>query len=34
MYFILMVQREGFGNGDASDLRKTLQEIAVSAVTD
>jgi CubicO group peptidase (beta-lactamase class C family) len=34
MYFILMVQREGFGNGDASELRKTLQEIAVSAVTD
>jgi CubicO group peptidase (beta-lactamase class C family) len=34
MYFILMVQREGFGNGDASELRRTLQEIAVSAVTD
>ncbi len=34
MYFILMVQREGFGNGDASELRKTLQEIAVGAVTD
>lgn len=34
MCFILMVQREGFGNGDASELRKTLQELAVAAVTD
>jgi CubicO group peptidase (beta-lactamase class C family) len=34
MYFILMVQREGFGNGDASDLRKALQSGAVAAVTD
>ncbi len=34
MYFILMVQREGFGNADGSDLRKTLQSLAVAAVTD
>jgi CubicO group peptidase (beta-lactamase class C family) len=34
MYFILMVQRENFGNGDASELRRTLQALAVAAVTD
>jgi CubicO group peptidase (beta-lactamase class C family) len=34
MYFILMVQREGFGNGDQSDLRKLLQQAGVAAVTD
>ena len=32
MIFILMVQRSGFPNGDASDLRKSLQSIAVAAV--
>jgi CubicO group peptidase (beta-lactamase class C family) len=32
MIFILMVQRSGFPNGDASDLRKSLQSIAVSAI--
>jgi len=32
MIFILMVQRAGFGNGDASDLRKSLQTIAVAAI--
>jgi CubicO group peptidase (beta-lactamase class C family) len=31
MIFVLMVQRSGFPNGDASDLRKSLQSIAVSA---
>jgi len=34
MYFVLLVQRSGFPNGDASDLRKSLQELAVAAVTD
>jgi len=34
MYFILLVQRQGFGNGDASNLRRVLQSVAVSAVTD
>jgi CubicO group peptidase (beta-lactamase class C family) len=32
MIFILMVQRSGFPNGDASDLRKSLQSIAVAAI--
>lgn len=30
MIFILMVQRSGFPNGDASDLRKSLQSISVA----
>jgi CubicO group peptidase (beta-lactamase class C family) len=34
LYVILMVQRAGFGNGDASDLRKALQDLAVAALTD
>ena len=32
--FILMVQRSGFPNGDASDLRKSLQTIAAAALKD
>jgi len=32
MIFILMVQRSGFPNGDAADLRKSLQSIAVAAI--
>ncbi len=32
MIFILLVQRSGFPNGDASDLRKSLQTIAVDAI--
>jgi CubicO group peptidase (beta-lactamase class C family) len=32
MIYILMVQRSGFPNGDASDLRKSLQSIAVAAL--
>ncbi len=32
MFFILLVQRSGFGNGDASDLRRELQSTAVSAI--
>lgn len=34
MYFILLIQRSGFGNGDASELRKALQSIAVSAIVE
>jgi CubicO group peptidase (beta-lactamase class C family) len=30
--YILMVQRSGFPNGDASDLRKSLQSIAAAAL--
>lgn len=32
--YILMIQRQGFGNGDDSDIRKTFQEIAASAIID
>jgi CubicO group peptidase (beta-lactamase class C family) len=32
--YILMVQRSGFPNGDASDLRKSLQSIAAAALKD
>lgn len=32
MIFVLMIQRTGFGNGDASDVRRTLQELAVQAI--
>ena len=34
IFFVLLVQRSGFPNGDASDLRKALQSIAASAITD
>lgn len=34
MIFILMVQRSGFPNGDASDLRKSLQTLGVAAFKD
>lgn len=34
MIFVLMIQRTGFGNGDASELRRTLQQLAVEAVND
>jgi CubicO group peptidase (beta-lactamase class C family) len=34
MMMILLVQRSGFPNGDASDLRQSLQELAVAALTD
>jgi CubicO group peptidase (beta-lactamase class C family) len=33
-YYILLVQREGFGNGDASELRRALQERAAAALRD
>jgi len=32
MIFVLMIQRTGFGNSDASDIRKGFQEIAVRGV--
>jgi len=32
MIFVLMIQRAGFGNGDASELRDALQDLAVKAV--
>lgn len=32
MIFVLMIQRTGFGNSDASDIRKDFQEIAVKGV--
>jgi CubicO group peptidase (beta-lactamase class C family) len=34
MIFVLMVQRTGFGNSDAADLRRDLQQAAVDAVID
>jgi CubicO group peptidase (beta-lactamase class C family) len=30
--YILMIQRQGFGNGDASDIRKAFQKIAAEAI--
>jgi CubicO group peptidase (beta-lactamase class C family) len=32
LYFVLMIQREGFGNGDQSPIRKTLQDIGEAAL--
>ena len=32
MIFILMIQRTGFGNGDASNVRNAFQTIAVDAL--
>jgi CubicO group peptidase (beta-lactamase class C family) len=32
MYFVLMIQRQGFGNGDMSDVRKALQAAGVDAI--
>ncbi|MFH1924399.1 MAG: serine hydrolase domain-containing protein [Planctomycetota bacterium] len=34
MIFVLMIQRTGFGNGDASDIRRAFQELAVGAIRD
>jgi CubicO group peptidase (beta-lactamase class C family) len=34
MMMILLVQRVGFANGDASEPRKSFQELAVAALTD
>ena len=30
--YVLMIQRTGFGNGDASDIRAGFQDLAVKAV--
>lgn len=30
--YILMIQRQGFGNGDASDIRKGFQKLAAAAI--
>ena len=32
MIFVLMIQRTGFGNGDAADIRRVFQELAVKAI--
>jgi CubicO group peptidase (beta-lactamase class C family) len=32
--YILMIQRQGFGNGDASDIRNSFQRIAAEAITE
>ena len=32
MIFVLMIQRTGFGNGDASEIRKAFQQLAVDAL--
>jgi CubicO group peptidase (beta-lactamase class C family) len=32
VFYILMIQREGFGNGDQSEMRRTLQRIGSAAL--
>src|SRR6185436_5284690 len=32
LYFVLMIQRRNFGNGDMSDIRKALQDIGEAAL--
>jgi CubicO group peptidase (beta-lactamase class C family) len=32
--YILMIQRQGFGNGDASDIRNSFQKIAAEAIVE
>ena len=32
MIFVLLIQRTGFGNGDASKIREVFQELAVRGV--
>jgi CubicO group peptidase (beta-lactamase class C family) len=34
MFFILMVQRQGFGDGDALPMRKTVQAVGAAAAVD
>jgi CubicO group peptidase (beta-lactamase class C family) len=34
MIFVLMVQRTGFGNSDAADLRRDLQQLAIDAIVE
>ena len=33
LFVVLLIQRTGLPNADASPMRKTLQELAVQAVT-
>ena len=33
LYFVLMIQRRNFGNGDMSDIRKALQDIGEAALS-
>ena len=32
MIFVLMIQRIGFGNGDASDIRREFQQLAIESL--
>ena len=32
-YYVLMIQRQGFGNGDQSDVRRALQRLGSAALT-
>jgi CubicO group peptidase (beta-lactamase class C family) len=32
--YILMIQRQGFGNGDQADVRRVFQRLAANAVVD
>jgi CubicO group peptidase (beta-lactamase class C family) len=32
IFYVLMIQREGFGNGDMSEIRKTLQDLGAAAL--
>jgi CubicO group peptidase (beta-lactamase class C family) len=32
-YYVLMIQRQGFGNGDQSDVRRALQKLGSAALT-
>ena len=32
MLYVLMIQRQGFGNGDQSDVRRTFQRIGAAAI--
>jgi CubicO group peptidase (beta-lactamase class C family) len=33
VFYVLMIQRQGFGNGDQSEIRKVFQKIGAAAVT-
>jgi CubicO group peptidase (beta-lactamase class C family) len=32
VFYVLMIQRQGFGNGDQSEVRKVFQKIGAAAV--
>jgi hypothetical protein len=34
MFFILLISRQNFGNGDGADIRAELQRLAVEAIRD